>query len=73
MPTTTPLRPENAHPGDARWATLRSRLKWDHLDLYEAVYATLYALPAYFKSSLHITGVLATDLFTFNSALNRNL
>lgn len=72
MSTKTPP-PENIAPGDARWAALRSKLKWDHLDLYRAVYETLFALPAYFKSSLHIKGVLATDLYTFNSALGATI
>ncbi|MGH9901964.1 MAG: hypothetical protein ACRD68_09155 [Pyrinomonadaceae bacterium] len=73
MPTKTPLPPELAGPEDARWATLKSTLKWDHLDLYKAVYETLFALPAYFKSGLNITGVLATDLHTFNTALGATI
>jgi len=67
------LPPENTGPEDARWVTLRAKLKWNHLELYKAVYETLFALPAYFKSSLNITGVLATDLYTFNAALGATI
>jgi len=76
MPTSsskTPSPPENTGPEDARWATLRTKTGWNHLDLYQSVYATLFALPAYFKSSLNITGVLATDLYTFNAALGATI
>lgn len=68
-----PLPPQHTGPEDVRWAGLRSKLNWNHLDLYKSVYETLFALPAYFKSSLNITGVLATDLYTFNAALGATI
>lgn len=76
MPTSSkkpPLSPQNTGPEDAQWAALRSKLGWQHLNLYKSVYETLFALPAYFKSSLNITGVLATDLYTFNAALGATI
>ncbi len=62
------LPPENSH-----WDETREREKWNHIDLYKAVYDTLFALPGFFKSELKITGVLATDLYTFNSALGATI
>ena len=46
---------------------------WEHRELYDAVMKALYALPSYFKTSLNITGVLATDLFTFNTSLGATI
>lgn len=42
---------------------------WEHFELYAAVEAALYAVPAYFKSELNVVDVEATDLFQFNSPL----
>jgi hypothetical protein len=42
---------------------------WEHFELYKAVEAALYAVPAYFKSELNVVDVEATDLFQFNSPL----
>jgi hypothetical protein len=44
-----------------------------HIDLYWAIRETLYVLPRYFESELNITGVIATDLFTFNSSLGASI
>jgi hypothetical protein len=60
-------------PEDAVWNGIREREQWNHIELYKAVYDTLFALPGYFKSELKITGVLATDLYTFNSALGATI
>jgi hypothetical protein len=60
-------------PDDASFAAIRTAAGWDHLDLYNSVSETLLALPAYFKSELRITGVLATDLYTFNTALGATI
>ncbi len=68
-----PPQPQPKGPDDASWATIKSKTGWDHLELYKSVYETLFALPAYFKSSLNITGVLATDLYTFNAALGATI
>lgn len=44
-----------------------------HLALYEAVQRALTALPSFFRSDLVISGVLATDLFTFNTSLGATI
>ncbi len=46
---------------------------WEHRTLYDNVFKTLYALPSFFKTDLLISGVLATDLFTFNSSLGATI
>lgn len=43
------------------------------LDLFGAVQRTLYALPSRFQSELSVTGVLATDLHAFNTALGASI
>lgn len=60
-------------PDAAAWQEIREREQWTHIELYKAVYETLFALPGFFKSDLRITGVLATDLYTFNSALGATI
>jgi hypothetical protein len=42
---------------------------WAHRALYERVLDTLHALPSRFRTSLRITGISATDLFTLNTPL----
>ena len=44
-----------------------------HRDLYGAVEKTLFALPGRFESDLVISGVLATDLHTFNTSLGATI
>jgi hypothetical protein len=46
---------------------------WEHRLLYDNLLKTLYALPSYFRTDLRISGVLATDLFTFNSSLGATI
>ena len=46
---------------------------WEYTDVYQNITAALYSLPAYFKTDLVITGVLATDLFTFNTSLGATI
>jgi hypothetical protein len=41
--------------------------------LYKRIVDAIYALPSLFKSSLNITGVRATDLYTLNSALGASI
>ncbi len=43
------------------------------LVLLQAVRDTLFALPARFKSTLNIEGVLATDLHAFNTSLGASM
>lgn len=44
-----------------------------YADLYKSVYEALYVLPSLFKTDLTISGVLATDLFTFNTSLGATI
>ena len=46
---------------------------WPHLSLFKSVRNALFALPAFFESDLTISGVLATDLFTFNASLGATI
>lgn len=46
---------------------------WEHLDLWKAVKKAVYTLPSRFESELTISGVLATDLFAFNSSLGATI
>ena len=46
---------------------------WEHIDLFNAVTKTIYSLPSRFESDLVISGVLATDLFAFNSSLGATI
>ena len=46
---------------------------WEHIELFRAVRDALYALPTAFRSDLFISGVLATDLFTFNASLGATI
>ncbi len=50
-----------------------SGLACEHPDLAEAVQRALFALPSSFQSELIVRGVLATDLFSFNSALGATI
>lgn len=49
------------------------RANWKHIDLYESVKKAVYSLPSRFESRLQISGVLATDLFAFNSSLGATI
>ena len=46
---------------------------WEHLVLWANVKAAIFALPSRFESELVISGVLATDLFAFNSSLGATI
>lgn len=47
--------------------------QWEHYDLFTRVNKALFALPSFFKSDLLVSGVLATDLFTFNASLGATI
>lgn len=47
--------------------------RWEHFELFQGIFKALFALPSFFKSDLVISGVLATDLFTFNSSLGATI
>lgn len=63
MAESPPLKPAKSPPPQT----------WEHYDLYLAVRSALYALPSRFSTDLTISGVLATDLFTFNSSLGASI
>ena len=46
---------------------------WEHYDLYIAVKKAIHSLPSRFESTLNIDGILATDLFAFNSSLGATI
>lgn len=46
---------------------------WEHFSVWQGVKAALRALPAYFKTSTHIEGILATDIFTLNTVLGATI
>lgn len=71
--STSAQAPSFLLPDAAAWQEIREREQWNHTELYKAVYETLFALPGFFKSDLRITSVLATDLYTFNSALGATI
>lgn len=58
-----PLEPQPVQPDE----------RWQYFTLYQDVYKALFALPTLFQSDLVISGVLATDLFTFNSSLGATI
>ncbi len=60
---TTQNPPEGMEPRD----------DYEHFELFKAVKKAIYSLPSSFKSSLNIHGVLATDLFAFNSSLGATI
>jgi len=46
---------------------------WEHYDLFVSVKKAIFSLPSRFESTLNIDGVLATDLFAFNSSLGATI
>ena len=61
--TTGPPPPEPEEPSAA----------WEHFGLWQAVRKALFTLPSQFESELAVSGVLATDLFAFNSSLGATI
>lgn len=62
-PELAVLPPESTEPGT----------EWEHRQLFDAVKIALFSLPSRFTSDLVISGVLATDLFSFNSSLGATI
>jgi len=87
MPSSTPPDAENPEPGvDAQTvpaeapsaapappASVTPADTWEHKALYNNIIKALYALPSRFRTDLVISGVLATDLFTFNTSLGATI
>lgn len=46
---------------------------WEHFSVFVDTRKTISVLPSYFKSDLVVDGVLATDLFAFNSSLGATI
>lgn len=49
------------------------KIDWEHFELWKAVKKAIFTLPSSFESELVISGVLATDLFAFNSSLGATI
>ena len=60
---TIPQKPKPTEP----------KRNWRHYKLWKAVTKAIYTMPARFESELVISGVLATDLFAFNSSLSATI
>lgn len=46
---------------------------WEHIELYEHVKEAISSLPGHFTTETYIEGILATDIFTLNSALSATI
>jgi len=46
---------------------------WEHFELWTGVRRALYAVPAHFRSEVHIECMLATDIFTLSSPLGATI
>jgi hypothetical protein len=57
-----PLKPERKDPA-----------AWAHYDLWKRVREAILAMPIHFRSETVIEGMLATDIFTLNSALGATI
>lgn len=66
MPATDPDSPPSPE-------AINPAADWEHIDLWHAVRKALHTLPSRFQSELVISGVLATDLFAFNSSLGATI
>lgn len=47
--------------------------EWEHYELWKRVKEALLAIPTYFDSETNIEGMLASDIFTLNSALGATI
>ncbi len=47
--------------------------KWEYFNLYQKVREAIYSLPAHFSTATTIEGIVATDIFTLNSALGATI
>jgi hypothetical protein len=54
-------------------ADTEPKANWEHIAVWRGVKVALYALPSRFESDLLISGVLAPDLFSFNSSLGATI
>jgi hypothetical protein len=46
---------------------------WPHAELYRRIREAIHALPNYFRTSTHIEGISATDIFTLNTVLGATI
>lgn len=46
---------------------------WEHFTLYNGVREAVAALPLYFRTETHISGVMATDLHASNTVLGATI
>ena len=46
---------------------------WEHNELYVKVREAVGSLPIYFRTETHISGIMATDLYTLNAVLGATI
>src|SRR2546422_10442772 len=46
---------------------------WEHYELWKRVWEAMRSLPDHFKTTTNIEGMLATDIFTLNTALGATI
>lgn len=47
--------------------------EWEHYTLYSSIKETLQKIPEYFHSTISVSGVNATEIYTFNSVLGATI
>lgn len=62
MSVVPPPKPERKEPTE-----------WQHYQLWKRVQEAILAMPIHFRSETVIEGMLATDIFTLNSALGATI
>lgn len=51
----------------------REPINWQHYELWKRICDAIRSLPDHFKTTTNIEGMLATDIFTLNSALGATI
>jgi hypothetical protein len=46
---------------------------WEHYDLYRRVRDAVSSLPVHFRTETHLSGIMATDLYTLNAVLGATI
>ena len=65
MPNLKKVQPQEPPPSPVR----RDPIDWEHYVLWKRVCEAARSLPDHFKSTTNIEGMLATDIFTLNLAV----
>lgn len=56
-----------------RPSSIQPSSDWEHFPLYQRVREALLAVPSYFQSEISLSGINATDIFSFNAALGTTI